>query len=209
MRVAMYFDYSSPFAYLGSTQIERVAGPHGVEPKPFLLGALFRSIGTPMVPLDAMPAPKRRYQRAELDRWAAHWGVPFHFASRFPVRTVDALRLTLLAPPDARFALVHALMRATWVDDRDPADHAVLRDAAREAGLDAALVERTGEARDALRAATDDAIARGVPGAPTFAVDGRLFWGQDRLDFVGRALAGWRPAFERPNLSDIPEAQET
>ncbi|MCZ7679637.1 MAG: DsbA family protein [Sandaracinaceae bacterium] len=76
--VDVYFDYSSPFAYLGATQIERVAREAGgaVRWRPFLLGALFKAIGTPLVPLDAMSEPKRRYQRLELERWAAHWGCP-------------------------------------------------------------------------------------------------------------------------------------
>jgi 2-hydroxychromene-2-carboxylate isomerase len=69
-KVDCYFDYSSPFAYLGATQIERVAREAGasVRFKPFLLGALFKAIGTPLVPLHAMPEPKQKHQRLELDR---------------------------------------------------------------------------------------------------------------------------------------------
>lgn len=190
-RVDVWFDYASPFAYLGSTQIERVArGAGGVVVfRPFLLGALFRAIGTPIVPIAAMPECKARYYRLELDRWAARWGVPFRFASRFPLRTVEALRLTLLAPAQFRAALVHEIMRAVWVDDRDPADAAVLRAACAGAGVDPSLVERTNEARAALREATDEAVALGLPGAPCFVVGEELFWGQDRLDFVAEALA--------------------
>src|SRR5262245_7838223 len=121
-----WIDCSSPFSYLGSTQIERVvreADPgRGVRFRPFLLGGLFKAIGTPLVPIAAMPEAKRRLHLHDLARWADVWGVPFRFSSRFPLRTVDAMRLLLLAPEERRTPLVHALMRTTWVDDRDPAD---------------------------------------------------------------------------------------
>jgi 2-hydroxychromene-2-carboxylate isomerase len=137
-----------------------------------------------------MPEAKQRYYHLELARWSAHWGVPFRFASRFPLRTVDALRLTLLAPEPARAPLVHAIMRATWAEDRDPADPAVLRAACVEAGVDPALVARTADARRRLFDETEEARTLGVPGAPTFVVGDELFWGQDRLALVADALRG-------------------
>lgn len=193
--VDVYFDYSSPFAYLGTTQIERVAAEAGgaVRWRPFLLGALFKAIGTPLVPLAEMSPAKQRYQRLELDRWAAHWGVPFRFTSHFPLRTVEALRLTLLAPEERRAAVIHRLMKAAWVDDEDLAAPDVLARCAADAGLDAALLERMGDAKEALRAVTDEAVAVGCPGAPCFVVDGELYWGQDRLAFVRAALEGRPP----------------
>ena len=189
-----WIDYSSPFAYLGSTQIERLAREAGatVRFRPFLLGGLFRAIGTPLVPIAAMPDAKRRLVLLDLERWADVWGVPFRFATRFPLRTVDALRLTLLAPEDRRAPLVHALMRATWAEDRDPADPSVLSAGCAEAGVDPALAHRTAEAKAALTVATEEAAGLGICGAPTFVVDGQLFWGQDRLDHVARAVRGWR-----------------
>lgn len=193
--VDVHFDYSSPFAYLGTTQIERVATEAGgvVRWKPFLLGALFKSLGTPLVPLHSFPESKRRHQRLELDRWADHWGVPFRFTSHFPLRTVEALRLTLLAPELERGALIHRVMRAAWVDDEDVADASVLARCAGDVGLDPALVSRTGEAKEALRRATEEAEAVGCPGAPSFVVEGEVYWGQDRLHFVSAALRGRPP----------------
>jgi 2-hydroxychromene-2-carboxylate isomerase len=197
--VDAYFDYSSPFAYLGATQIERVAQEAGgaVRWKPFLLGALFKAVGTPLVPLHAMPAAKRRHQELELGRWADHWGVPLRFPSHFPLRTVEPLRLTLLAPGQRRGPLIHRIMRAAWVDDEDVAQPAVLARCAADAGLDPGLVERTAEAKDALRAATEEAVAAGCPGAPCFVVEGELYWGQDRLHFVRAALEGRPPGVRR------------
>ncbi|MBX7195523.1 MAG: 2-hydroxychromene-2-carboxylate isomerase [Sandaracinaceae bacterium] len=192
MIVEAWIDYSSPFAYLGSTQIERVAAAHGARAifRPFLLGALFKAIGTPLVPLESFPPAKERYYRLELERWARHWGVPFRFSTRFPLRTVDALRLTLLAPEEARSPLVHAIMRATWAEDRDPADPSVLRDACEVAHVDPALLDRLADGKHLLFEATDRARSIGVPGAPTFVVGTELFWGQDRLTLVEDALRG-------------------
>jgi 2-hydroxychromene-2-carboxylate isomerase len=198
--VDCYFDYSSPFAYLGTTQVERVAREAGgrVRWRPFLLGALFKRVGTPIVPIQTFPAAKQRHQSRDLYRWADVWGVPFRWPSGFPLRTVDALRLTLLAPDVGRSALIHRIMRAAWVDDEDVADRAVLARCASDADLDPALVERVGdpETKARLRAATDSAFEAGCPGAPCFVVDGHLYWGQDRLDFVRRALQGRPPAPE-------------
>jgi len=188
--VRVFFDYSSPWAYLGTERVEAVAARQAarVVYQPFLLGGLFRAIGTPMVPLDTMPAPKARYVRREIERFAERDGIPYRFSSRFPLRTVDALRLTVLVPEEGRAPIVHSIMRATWAEDRDPADRAVLADCLRDAGLHASLLDRIGEAKAALIAATDEAIALGVPGAPTFQVGTELFWGQDRLLFVEKAL---------------------
>lgn len=188
--VRLFFDYSSPWAYLATERVEPVAARRGarVVYQPFLLGGLFRAIGTPMVPLEVMPAPKAAYVRRELERFAARDAIPYRFSSRFPLRTVDALRLTLLVPEEARAPIVHRIMRATWADDQDPADRGVLESCARDAGVDPGLVGRTAEAKQALVRATDEALALGVPGAPTFVVGDQLFWGQDRLLFVENAL---------------------
>jgi 2-hydroxychromene-2-carboxylate isomerase len=208
--VECWFDYASPFSYLGTTQIERVASENGarVSWRPFLLGALFKQIGTPVVPLLSFAPSKQSHQWLDLHRWAAHWGVPFRFASRFPLRTVDALRLTLLVEDAWRAPLVHALMRACWVEDRDPADREVLRACLVQAGLPADLVQRTGDAKQALFDATAEAVSAGLPGAPCFVVRDQLFWGQDRLEFVGKALRGWRPPIPGATMGSKAERSQ-
>jgi len=191
--VDCWFDYSSPFAYLGTTQIERVAKEAAAEVRfrPFLLGALFKTIGTPIVPLHAFPEPKRNHQGIDLSRWAAYWDVPFRFTTHFPLNTVAALRITLLAECEPR--LVHRIMRAAWVDDEDVNTPAVLARCLEDVGLDAALVERAREAKPQLIANTEEALAVGCPGAPCFVVGEHLYWGQDRLPFVKLALEGAPP----------------
>jgi 2-hydroxychromene-2-carboxylate isomerase len=183
-----YYDFSSPFAYLGATQIERVAEEQGatVRWRPILLGALFKQIGTPDVPIDEFPAAKKSYYLRDLLHWAAHWGVPFRWPSRFPMRTVAPLRLALAAG-DQIAAVSHALFRAYWVDDRDISDAAVLAEFGELARTEDPAIKA------ALRKSTDEAIAAGVCGVPSFVARGHLFWGQDRLELVSRTLAGWDP----------------
>jgi 2-hydroxychromene-2-carboxylate isomerase len=199
--VSFFFDFSSPFAYLGATQIEAVARRNGarVRFRPFLLGGLFKEVGTPDVPLFSMPAAKRAHAAADMNRWAEHHGVPLRFPTRFPMNTVKALRLVLQLPEEARPPLIQALFRAFWVDDRDLADDAELASLAASVGLDgAALVAGTKSdaVKDQLKQATTEAVRAGLCGAPSFLVGDLLFWGQDRLLFVEKALRGWRPRHE-------------
>jgi 2-hydroxychromene-2-carboxylate isomerase len=199
--VSFFFDFSSPFAYLASTRIEAVAARHGavVRYRPFLLGALFKAIGTPNVPLFAMPLAKQRHGILDMLRWADHFGVPFRFPTRFPMNTIKPLRMVLELPDERRPALIHPVFRAYWGEDRDIGDDATLLDLAAGAGLDGpALI--AGAKEDAVKAllktATDDAVRLGLCGAPSFLVGDLLFWGQDRLMFVEKALEGWRPPGE-------------
>jgi 2-hydroxychromene-2-carboxylate isomerase len=150
-------------------------------------------------------------------RWARWWGAPFAQPAKFPQRTVTAQRLALLAAqqdfyPAGRsesgplhlgpgLRLATALGRAMWAEQRDLEDDATLRALLEREGFPAAWLERTQEpaVKAALAANTSAARAAGAFGVPTFVVDGEhLFWGQDRLELVARALAGrvWRPGAE-------------
>jgi 2-hydroxychromene-2-carboxylate isomerase len=196
-----WYDFSSPFAYLASTQIEAIAARTGARLvwQPMLLGALFKEIATPNVPLFDMPESKRAYTYRDLDHWASYWGVPFRFASRFPMRTVTALRLALLAG-DRIAELSQALFHALWVEDADLDDLHTLSEILRRQGYDADdMLSRAQETtvKHALISQTGRAVAAGVYGAPTVIVEhergGRLFWGQDRLGLVEAAANGWWP----------------
>jgi 2-hydroxychromene-2-carboxylate isomerase len=186
-----YFDYSSPYAYLAATQVEALAARTGVtlDYRPILLGGLFKAIGTPNVPLFEMPEPKRIYNGEELVRWSKRWGVPFRFASHFPMNTVSALRLTLAAPQASRAELIAGIFRAMWSEDRDISSVETLRAIAEPLGLaDATANLSDPELKAKLFAATDEAKARGVFGVPTFVVGDELYWGQDSLADVEAAL---------------------
>jgi 2-hydroxychromene-2-carboxylate isomerase len=193
----VYWDFSSPFAYLGATQVAALAARTGVRVtwRPLLLGGLFRSAGTADIPLATFSPAKQRHVMQDLARWAAYWGVPFRFATRFPVMSLRALRVYLALPESKRDAYREAVFRACWVEDRDISDDAVLASC-----IDAPAIAQTAFARaesaaikNELRAATEAAAAQGVFGVPSFVVSGAgreptLFWGQDRLELVEEAL---------------------
>jgi len=200
----VYFDVSSPFAYLGLTQLPALARASGVTPRlvPILLGALFRDIKQADVPMFAMPQPKQRYVSLEMTRWARWWNVPFQFPTKFPQRTVTAQRLCILAAERGEgdgVRLAIALGAAIWAEQQNLEDPDTLRRVLAAADLPLDWVERTQDPaiKQALVANTTRAREQSVFGVPTFVVnDKHLFWGQDRLDLVSRALAGWTPKGE-------------
>ena len=199
--VDIWFDYSSPFAYLGVSQIARIAEQAGAQLtyRPFLLGGLFREIGTPDVPMLAVSEAKRRYMTADMLRWAEHWGVPFRFPTRFPMRTITPLRATyelLRHAPEHAPQFIQAVYRGYWAEDRDISSEAVLKEICASASIDPSYIDRANDAenKQALLKTGEEGKALGLCGAPTCVVAGRLFWGQDRLGFVQDALAGWAPA---------------
>lgn len=196
--IEFVWDFSSPFAYLASTQIASFAARTGatIVERPILLGGLFRSIGTPDVPLATFPEAKQRHVAKDLDRWAAYWNVPFRFPSRFPTQSLKALRLWYALPESHRATFRDATFRAFWADDRDITDDAVLASCVGDDAVYREALAKSGsdEVKAALRAATEGAAARGVFGVPTFIVDGsELYWGQDRLELIEETVTSCPP----------------
>ena len=188
-RLELFFDLASPYSYLAATQMPELARRTGatVVWRPMVLGAVFKACGNDM---PAKVANKGRWMGQDLQRWATHYGVPWHFSSHFPLNTVKAMRLVLVDDAKAE-AVALAAFRSLWADDRNITEEAELRRIAAAAGLDpdAALAAiEDARIKDRLRANTDEAIARGAFGAPTMFVDDQLFWGNDRLQFVEAAL---------------------
>jgi 2-hydroxychromene-2-carboxylate isomerase len=187
----LYFDFSSPYAYLGATQAEALAERTGAELvwRPMLLGGLFKKIGQPNVPLFDWAPAKQRFYAADLERWARYYGVPYRFPTRFPMNTLKTMRVFLALPPERQKAFREAAFHAFWAEDRDIADDAVLRELV---GADADEVlarSQSPEVKQALLDSTNRAADAGAFGAPTWVIDGKeLFWGQDRIPLVERAL---------------------
>jgi 2-hydroxychromene-2-carboxylate isomerase len=187
----IYWDFSSPFAYLGSTQAAKLAARTGATLawRPMLLGGLFKSIGQVDVPLFTWSDAKKRYYLDDMMRWAEYWGAPFRFPSRFPMLTLKAMRTYLALPEERRDDFRERTFRAYWAEDRDISDDATLRELV-GAGADEVFARtQSPEVKRALVDATQRAVEAGVFGAPTWIVDGKeLFWGQDRIPLVERAL---------------------
>lgn len=188
----VFWDFSSPFAYLGATQVEALAKRTGAKVKwtPILLGGLFKSLGGPEVPLATFPISKQKWIARDLERWAKYWGVPYKFPSRFPTISLKALRLYLALPETHKAQYRDNVFRANWSEDKDITDEAVLTACVGDAEVAKAAVAKmnSDEVKAELRASTERAAKLGVFGVPTFAVDGELYWGQDRLGLVEDAL---------------------
>ena len=191
--VEFYFDVGSPAAYLAWTQMPRLARETGatVHERPFLLGGVFQATGN-RSPME-VPA-KSRWLHDDLNRFAARYGVPFRLNPHFPINTLMLMRIALglqMRDPDRLRPYVDAVMRALWVDGRNLNDPAEVAAVLQQAGFDPqALLALTQDpqVKDRLKADTQEAVARGVFGAPTFFVGEQMFWGQDRLDFVKESL---------------------
>jgi 2-hydroxychromene-2-carboxylate isomerase len=187
-----FWDFSSPFAYLGSSQAEALAERTGATlvSRPMLLGGLFKAVGQVDVPLSTWSDAKRNYTLRDIGRWAEYWGVPFKWPSRFPMSSIKPLRAYLALPENRRLDFRRKVFAAYWAEDRDIADDAVLAELIGD-GADAVMEKTKDPAiKQELIDATKYAEKKGVFGAPTWLVDDRdLFWGQDRVLLVERALA--------------------
>ena len=190
-----FFDVGSPAAYLAWTQLPSIcsgAAGSAVVYQPMLLGGVFQATGnqSPMT----VPA-KGRYMVGDLERHARRYQVPFNHNPHFPINTLTLMRAATavqMGQPERFADYVDAVFRAIWVNRLDMNDPQVVATVLQAAGFDpTALLAQASEPRvkDRLKQVTQDAVARGVFGAPTFFIDGQMFWGQDRLDFVERRLA--------------------
>ncbi|MBC5764698.1 2-hydroxychromene-2-carboxylate isomerase [Ramlibacter albus] len=184
-----YFDVGSPAAYLAWTQVPKFGVP--VDYRPFLLGGVFQATNNKS-PME-VPA-KGKYMLDDLKRYAARYGVPFEHNPHFPINTLTLMRGAVglqMREPSRMIPYVDAVYRAIWVEGRNMNDPAVVGAVLQGAGFDPqALLALTAdpEVKDRLKSVTQEAVARGAFGAPTFFVGGRMYWGQDRLDFVKEAL---------------------
>ena len=188
-----YFDYGSPYSYLADTQVEAIAKRTGAAlvRKPMLLGGVFKATGnaSPMT-----VALKSKWSAFDMPMWARHYGVPFNRNPHFPVNTLALMRGAAAAQIDGLFERYHpAMYKAMWIDGRNLNDIKEVAAVLTEAGFDAQKFGQRiqdQDVKDQLKATTDDAVGRGVFGAPTMFVENMMFFGNDRLPFVEMALKG-------------------
>jgi 2-hydroxychromene-2-carboxylate isomerase len=191
--VEFLFDVGSPAAYLAFRRLPAICEAAGATLvwRPMLLGGVFQATGNHSPA--AIPA-KGKYLFADLQRFASRHGIAFRRNPFFPINTLTLMRMATgldLREPQRLAPFVDAVYRAIWEDERDMNDPAVVARVLQEAGFDPqALLALANdpEVKEALKARTQEAVARGVFGAPTFFVGDQMYWGQDRLDFVKEAL---------------------
>ncbi len=193
--VDYFFSPVSPWTYLGGKRLEGMARKYGVELryKPSDYGKIFAASGG--LPLGQRPKQRQAYRLVELERWRDFLGIrlnlqPKHFpvASDFAARAIVAAKQSGADPG----ILANALLRAVWAEERDISDRATVAAIGAENGLDGTALIAAADgaaAGDEFDANTAEAIERQVFGAPTYIYRDKLYWGQDRLDFLERALA--------------------
>jgi len=191
-----YFATISPFMYLGHERFVALARRHGatIAVKPINFGEVFPVSGG--LPLSKRAPQRQAYRLAELQRWSEHLNIPLNYQPKyFPVNG-DLAAYWILAAMEQGLAqaldLTGAIGRAIWVQERDVAAESTLIAVAGEIGLDPGVLARRAAADEIIgryKALTQEAIERKVFGAPTYIYRDELFWGQDRLDFLDRALA--------------------
>ena len=195
--VEFLFDVGSPAAYLAFKRLPAICEQLGatLDWRPMLLGGVFQATGN-QSPVN-IPA-KGSYLFTDLQRFARRHGIEFRQNPHFPINTLTLMRIATglqMREPQRLVAFVGAVYRAIWVDQRNMNDGAVVASVVREAGFDPeALLALASDpaVKEQLKAQTQEAVARGVFGAPTFFVGDAMFFGQDRLDFVKEALEAQR-----------------
>jgi 2-hydroxychromene-2-carboxylate isomerase len=192
--IELFFDIGSSYSYLAFTQIDAIEKrtKKAIRVRPFLLGGVFKATGNEM---PARIAPKARYMVTDMQRWCAEYGIGFSLPPSFPTNTISAQRALVAADRLFGQAAVRTLGRglfdAYWVEQRDIADKAVIAEVATKVGLDAAAIVSgidAPETKDRLRADTEEAVARGAFGAPSFFVGEQMFFGNDRIGHLERLV---------------------
>ena len=198
--LSCYYSLSSPWAYFAGPKLQDIVRRHRVRLllKPYDFQEIAPRTGG--VPLRTRPEPRRTYHALELDRWRKYLGMPLQLTPKY--YPADGKPAGWNKPPgwmviaaqerglDAQ-CLSHALLRALWAEERDTADQKVCIAVAIENGMpgaELAAAEQSAPVQALYKAYGDEAERLGVFGAPTYVLDGERFWGQDRLDFLDRAL---------------------
>jgi 2-hydroxychromene-2-carboxylate isomerase len=192
--VEFFFDVGSPTAYLASTQIQNIVSEAGATLvyRPMLLGGVFKATGnsSPVT----VPA-KGKWMFSDMSLWAKCYGVTLKMNPFFPINTLPLMRGAVamqMRMPEKFDAYLAAVMNAIWQDKKNMGDPAVIAEVLTQIGLDpAAFMAMIGddEIKSALVKNTEEAVSRGVFGAPTFFVGDQMFFGQDRMMFVKEALS--------------------
>ncbi|KAJ3086414.1 hypothetical protein HK102_013177 [Quaeritorhiza haematococci] len=203
--------FVDPWSFIGWTQLPRMmaeaAGRLEIEYVPVLVGALFKAIGTPNLPLFSIPPIKREYNSKDMYEWCEYWSalpyisdssptlsrppkVDLVWPSVFPIRTVLPLRVAILNP-----RTIDCMFRAAWSQDINIGDPELLSSVLSSHGFDAdLLLDKAGNdpaLKEALRKNTEEAVHKGVCGVPSYEIKDHIIWGHDRMDVIMDMVQGW------------------
>jgi len=190
-----YFTPQSPWTYLGHGRFAAIARSHGavVRVRPIDFGAVFPVSGG--LPLGKRAPQRQAYRLVDLARFSHHLDIPLNPKPKFfPVASDDAAKLIIAVDlhdgTDIAMKLCGAIFAAVWVQERNIADPKVLEALVAECGLPARRIEQSlsQTVQERYEDYTQEAIDAKVFGAPSYVIDGEIFWGQDRLEFVEHAL---------------------
>ncbi|MFT4439505.1 2-hydroxychromene-2-carboxylate isomerase [Caballeronia sp. 15715] len=193
-QVEFFFDVGSPASYLAWTQLPSLCLSTGSSLiyRPMLLGGVFQAVGNASPA--AIPA-KGVYSTTDLGRYAKRYGVTLVQNPHFPIITLTLMRVATgvqIRMPERLPDFLEAIFKAIWVNSLNLNDPTLVARTLSDAGFDStAIVNLASDAdiKAALRATTEEAVARGAFGAPTMFIEGQMYFGQDRLDFVRDALS--------------------
>lgn len=190
--VEFFYDFTSPTAYLAWARLPEIVKRTGgtLVYRPMFLGGVMQATGNK--PPGTLPQ-KGKWMQEDLARWAKRHNTPYKPNPHFPMMTLMVQRAAQewVNRPDFETYLA-AIFHAAWRDQKNIADKAVLAEVLTTAGFspeDFFAAAENPANKEKLKATTDEAVARGVFGAPTFFVGDEMHFGQDRLDFVEEALA--------------------
>lgn len=191
--IEFYFDLGSPYSYIGFYQLQKIAAQYQAEIiyKPMLLGAVFKSTGNSS---PIMVPAKAQYAMIDLRRWSKLWDIPLKMNPHFPINTLYIMRLVTavqLFEPEKFQTVLTGLFNAMFRQPRNLNDQTELLQVTTALGLSEKQVKAWLEdekVKSELKVVTEEAIERGIFGAPSFFVKDELYWGVDHLHFVENAL---------------------
>ena len=182
--IEFYFDFSSPYSYIGYKEIKRLEKKDLIKIKymPIFLGGLHNAAGvTPAAFIDV----KSKYMVEDTKLICEKKNIKFIFNSYFPIKTVNFMRGVLIAKnDDIEKIYIEKIFNSIWKDGLNMNDQTVINKVLKNLDLNPEIfLSRVGDQKikDKLRKLTDDALKKGIFGAPTFMVNKKIFWGQDRL----------------------------
>ena len=187
-----YFDFGSPTAFLANSRLRQLQQEYDftIHYKPVLLGGIFKATGNSS---PVMVAAKGEYMlKHDLPRYAQKYSVALKFNPHFPINTLQLMRAATGLLDKSNFdSFINTIFKAIWIDGLNMGDEMVLQKVLSDSNFnshDIFKLASTDSVKEILIANTDSAVKRGLFGVPTIFINGEMFFGQDRLDFVEEIL---------------------